>query len=193
MADCGELSSEGSSSDTTNPAPPTPKHRRRSPAKKSLVCGKQWGEKHSHRGRKKKGKRKYMPSSAWSRNSHDSDSPNNASIKTKYLKTAPTRPGKDGKTSALFDIFQKYHPDLETMTSSCVRTISTKLFSHNLISKEVRDQVITGQDSNSAKASKVLHNVEQVLEVSPGKLRALVEVLQSEPFFDDLTKAIKSE
>ena len=200
MAD-SEVSSDGTSSDTTSPAPPTPECAKRSSSKKS--SGGKQHKKHSHRGRqgRRKGKRKYVPSSSSasssSRDSADSDSSDSdhvSSKKRKCSKKASRHPGgKGGRKSALFDVFEKHYPDLETLTSSCVHAISSKLFSRKLISEHVWDQVITGQDSDTRKASKVLHNVRQTLKVSPGKLRTLVQVLEGEPTFDDLTTAIESE
>ena len=82
---------------------------------------------------------------------------------------------------------------LEAMTSTCVRTITGKLFSRNLISEDVQDQVVIGQDTDSRKAAKVLYSVKQGLKVDPGKLRTFVEILQEQPMLRDLTKAIMSE
>ena len=154
MADC-EVSSEGScSSDTISPTPPTPKRSRRSPARKSSgkkSCSRrqQQREKHSHRGRKgkRKGKRKHVPSSSSasssSHDSADSDSPDSNHITSKKNKKMTSQlsitnsQGEDVKKSALFDIFRRHYSALVSMTSTCVHTITDKLFSKNLISEDV--------------------------------------------------------
>ncbi len=97
------------------------------------------------------------------------------------------------QSSLLFDIFRQHYCSLETLTSTCVTTITSKLYSNNLISGDVQDQVITGQDSDSRKASKVLHNLKQQITINPRKLLTLVEVLKEEPVFDDLTEGIASK
>ncbi len=215
IPDCGEVSSEGSGSDTISPTPPPPK-RRKPPAKQAPATGKAGRGKHRyrHRGRKgkrkSKGKKKYVTSSSTasspSHDSTDSESPDTHQVtskKVKLSKKAVTKPSmspahnpedKVDKQHALSAIFQRYYDSLVTTTGTCgVDTIANKLYSKNLISENVLGQVITGQDSDSIKASKVLYNVKERIKVDPGKLRTLVEVLKKEPVFDDLTKEITSE
>ena len=79
------------------------------------------------------------------------------------------------------------------MTSTCVTSIASKLFSKNLISDDVQDQVITGQESDGKRASKVLYAVTKQIKIDPRKLLTLVEVLQQERVFDDITKEITGE
>ena len=100
---------------------------------------------------------------------------------------------KDEKQSALFGIFRRHYNSLVTLTRTCVNTIADKLYSKSLISDDVLGQIITGHDADGTKASKLLYSVKQKLEVDPGKLRTLVEILREETVFDDLTKGIMSE
>lgn len=117
---------------------------------------------------------------------------------SKRMKLAPTAAARqweeDGsipeQSASFFDIFQRHYSELATLIGTCVHTITNKLFSRNLISGDVQDQVATGQDPDGRKA---LHNVKQTLKVDPGKLKMLVEVLREEPVFGNLTKAIMSE
>ncbi len=206
MADCDQVSSESSSSSSvsSNPTPPPPKHRRSS-TKKPSASGKYHKEKHSSRRsrdkRKSKGKRKHVTSSSSASLSNDNTDPNSSddTVTPKKQKLKKPRLSKKGSASSLsvnqhlLNIFRRHYFKLETMTSTCVHTITSKLYSSNMISEAVQDQVITSQESDNRKASKVLHSVKQRLKVDPGKLRELIEVLQEEPVFDDLTKAMMSE
>ncbi len=201
MADCEEVSSEGSSS-SSSPTTPPPRHKK---SKQPPTTGK--GHKHWHRGRKgkRKGKGKRKSSSSASSPSHDStdsESPDSHHVTSKESKHSKTKSStssrknpKDAvdKQSALFNIFQRHYANLVTITETCVTTMTTKLYSKKLISEDVLDRVITGQDPDSIKASRVLHSIKQQIKVDPGKLRTLVEVLKEEPVFDGLAKVIMSE
>ena len=79
------------------------------------------------------------------------------------------------------------------MLSTCISTVTTKLFTRKLIPEDILGQVITGQDSDQKKAQNIVYSVQQQIKNDPGKLRTLVEVLQEEPVFDDLTKEIMSK
>lgn len=192
MADCGRArvssSSEGSSSDGSTP--PSSKHKKSHAKNPSPATGKYHKDKHGRKGkRKRKEKRKFVTSSSsFSSTSHDSTDSESPDITPKQIRQAATN-----KQSALFDIIQKHYGGLVTMISTCVDSFTNELYSENLISGDVQDQVITGQDPDSKKASRVLHSVKQKLKLHPEKVRTFVEVLKKEPVFDDLTKEIMSK
>ena len=121
-----------------------------------------------------------------------SSSSYSTSSRSSILPAAPSQ-RSDDKQTALFGVFRKHYSKLEMVMSTCVTTMTSKLYSANLVSEDVQDQVVTGQDSDTRKASKVLHSVKQQMKVDPGKLRMLIKVLREEPVFDDLTKEITSE
>ncbi len=208
IPDCGEVSSEGSSS---SPTPPPPK-RRKPPAKQPPATGKDGRGKHRyrHRGRKGKrkgkGKRKYVTSSSSasspSHDSTDSESPDSHHVASKkrrkvkrahHSKEVGNTSSQEDKQSALYGTYRRHSSKLVDIASTCLSTITSKLFARNLISEAVQGQVISGQGTDHEKAVKVLYAVQQQIKDDPWKLRTLVEVLKEEPVFDGLTKEITSE
>ena len=197
MADCVEISSEGSNSDASNPTPPPPgPTARRSP----LATGRNHKEKRKHRGRKgkrrSKGKRRrdVTSSSSASSSSHDStdsecpDSDHITSKKGKKKESVGTK-----QESKAYDSFQRHYNSLVALTSTCIGTITSKLFARKLISEDILGQVVTGQDSDQGKAQRVLYSIHQQVKTDPGKLKTLLEVLEEEPVFDNLTKEMISK
>lgn len=77
-----------------------------------------------------------------------------------------------------------------TIIQSCPDSLANKLFSSKLLSDEVLDQVITGQDPNGKKASRILHTVSTYIKADPEKVLNFIRVLEEEPSFDDLIKEI---
>lgn len=115
---------------------------------------------------------------------------------TKKFSRQTSNPAKDQErqeNTLLFEIFQKYYEQLNAITRSCPNTIANKLFSKNMISVEVLDQVITGQDSSGKKASTVLFSVCSQIQANPQKLLDFIEVLKEESIYDDIAREIASK
>lgn len=94
------------------------------------------------------------------------------------------------KNVHLFDIFKKYYGVLAKKLCACLNTVTNELYARNLISDEVQSQVISSQDSDQTKASKLLLHVKNEIQCNPAKLLELIDVLKEEPFFDEITKEI---
>lgn len=154
---------------------------------------------------KSKRKRKYMTSSygvsSSSSASSESDThDDDRDTSRRYSRRTATKPSKSFAANPQrkyiakqLAIFQRHYSELETMISMCVDTVSNKLFSKGLISDNVLGLIITGQDSDRKKASKVLHIVRNAIKVNPEKLKVFVDILKEERSLKDLTKGMSED
>ena len=202
MAECGEVS-KGSASSASSSMPLSPEWEN-PPAtgRHSRVK-----EKGKSRGRKRKGKkkkkRKYVSSSSSASSSSqstssESDTPDDdhdASRKRRkhFKMTSSKYSSKLSAKNPELGILMKHYSELVTLISMCVDTIADKLFAKGLISSNLHDQIISGQDYDRKKASKVVKNVKKMIEVNCEKMSVFIDVLKEERSFDDLTAKIISE
>lgn len=87
-------------------------------------------------------------------------------------------------------IFQKYYVALENCIKLCPEVTASKLYSKGMIPSNVMSEVNVSSDSPSKKAAVLLAKLCSLLESNPEKLHILIEVLQEEKCFDDVTQAI---
>lgn len=90
----------------------------------------------------------------------------------------------------LLGIFKRYNKSLVTMIKSCPTNFSSMLYSKGFISDETWNQVITGQDSQVKKASLLLCDVHNALEINPEMLVQFVRLLKQDKYFDSLAEEI---
>ena len=206
-----DSSEDLSSSQDAGNTPPPPKRKQAPTATAAATSRKEpfqhkhkhrHGHKHGGKGgeRVSRGKRRHLSPSASSASDDSTsyDPPDGDHVTSKKAQKPTVKrlcqsekvPTVD-RHSALLNIFQKHYSNLEKMI--CVMSITSQLYSRNLISSHLQEQIITSQDPHCTKASQLLVGVRKLLDTDPEKIQALLEVLGEEPIFDGLTNGMASE
>ena len=193
---CEARDSCRSSGSRSRLTPPLPKKRRK-PVKSSSRSGSRYcrvTHKRIRRGSgegKQRRKRKYVsPSSSASSTSYDSGSDHVTSKRSFKKKKARS---SSRKSDRLYSIFQEHFDDLRSLIEMSLESMASKLFTKNLISSDVMNEIITSQQSAANKALVLLANVSSLVKKDSGKLLVLLEILKQEAAFDDITSKISGE
>ena len=213
-----DSSEDLSSSQDAGNTPPPPKRKQTHTSHAAMNRKEQFqqeykykhGHRHKHRKKERRkggerasrGKRRHVTSSSSASDdstSYDSPPDGDHVTSKKARKPKVKRLCQSNKVctvnrrSALLKIFRRHYSNLEKMISMCVTSITSQLYSRNLISSDMQEQLVSSQDAPRAKASKLLLCVKQQLEMDPEKIQALLEVLREDSIFDDLASGITSE
>ena len=172
MAELKESTNSETSDDTItssrsslDSSPPTKSKSKKSPKRHTKKSHKAKPKRHTKKSHKAKAKksstRRVTLSSSSSSESLASTGSESSDCKKmkKFYKKHESKPGSKKRTSCLLDVFRKHFDSLVSLLMSCLIEITNKLFSKKFISKDMLNQVLTGQESQKTKTALLLSTI----------------------------------